>query len=221
MIKSMSDCRFGMVLPWDMGIRIEKQKQIGIPRVIAFIVLIFALSSLQPVIDMSFAMPPHRGEITEDQFYDNCTYVAKYNSLKPTASSDPYYEVKTVDGKVISVTMTITEDDILKKVTGNAGFAATREARLYNHYNEMYIVFMAFAAAQEDADIISLNYGAAANQLSNALKNFSFEYAGLKITNVVIYEGYAPDSMYTSLYPLSGDIERSFKQRFIIEKINN
>ncbi len=221
MIKSMTDCRIGIVLPWDMGIKIEKKQSIALPRVAAFIAFTFLISSLQLIVDMSFAMPPNKGAITEDQFYSNCAYIAKYNSLKPTASSDPYYEVTTVDGEVVSVTMTITEDDILESVAGVAGMARNTEARIYNHYNEMYIVFMAFAGAQPNADVISLNYGAVPTQLANALKSFSFEYAGLKITNIVIYEGYAPDSLYSSLYPLSGDIARSFKQRFIIEKTNN
>ena len=219
MVRSFSECRIGLMLSWDRGIRIEKQQRIGAGRIAAFLACTFAVSTLQLFIDTTFALPPNRGAVTEDEFYENCSYIARYNSLKPTLYSDPVYEVQVENGEVVSVSMIIEDNDALG-TDADQNSTLNPEGRIYNHYSEMYIVFTALAGAQPDADIITMNYGNVPAQLANSLKDFSFNYAGLTITNEITYEGYAPDSLYNSLYPLSGDTERNFRQIFTVRKQN-
>ena len=151
--------------------------------------------------------PRNRGAITEQEFYDNCAYLVKYDSI--TFSEVPMYDVKTdKDGHVASVSyqFELTEED--------------NEQYIQKHYNEIFVAYMALAGAQKDFSPFTFEYGTASNALAICcFASNEFEYAGAKVTNEVQYTGYARNILSDYLYRLP-DGTPSFRQTFTVS-VNN
>ena len=148
-------------------------------------------------------LPKNRGEITEQQFYDNCAHIVKYDSI--TFKDVPVYKVSTdIDGHVWAVTYEIeyTEED--------------KEEYIYKHYNEMLVAFLALAGAQKEFNPVVFEYGSVSKVISGrCFTDYEYEYGGVKITNEVTSTGYARNILADYLYRLPEGTPY-FKQTFTV-----
>ena len=207
MIRSYSECRFGALLAWDFGTRIERPEEASGARIFLLIAALLFVGGLDRIGNMYLELPGNKGAITEQQFYDNCAHIVKYDSI--TFSDVPDYRVVTDDAgyvREVSFELEYTEED--------------KEEYIYKHFNEMYVAFMALAGAQKGFNPIAFEYGNAYKALfGSSFGNYEYEYAGVGITNEVTYTGYARNILSDYLYRLP-DGTPYFKQSFKISVIN-
>lgn len=203
MIRSFSDCRYGRILPWDLGTSIDRPKWPSAARNIALIAAILLIGGLDKIGNLYLELPKNRGEITEQQFYDNCAHIVKYDSI--TFKDVPAYKVSTdIDGHVWAVTYEIeyTEED--------------KEEYIYKHYNEMLVAFLALAGAQKEFNPVVFEYGNVSKMLSGScFADYEYEYGGVKMTNEVTSTGYARNILADYLYRLPEGTPY-FKQTFTV-----
>lgn len=207
MIRSFADCRMGRILPWDLGTSIERPKESMGVRIVMLIVALLAVGGMDRIGNLYVELPKNKGAITEQEFYDNCAHIVKYDSI--TFTDVPEYKVTTDEnGYVKSVTFELeyTEED--------------KEEYIYRHYNEIYVAFMALAGAQKSFNPVAFEYGNASKVLmGNSFVPYEYDYAGLKITNEVTYTGYARNILSDYLYRLPEGTPY-FKQTFKMS-VNN
>ena len=207
MIRSFADCRMGRILPWDLGTSIERPKESMGVRIVMLIVALLAVGGMDRIGNLYVELPKNKGAITEQEFYDNCAHIVKYDSI--TFTDVPEYKVTTDEnGYVKSVTFELeyTEED--------------KEEYIYRHYNEIYVAFMALAGAQKSFNPVAFEYGNASKVLmGNSFAPYEYDYAGLKITNEVTYTGYARNILSDYLYRLPEGTPY-FKQTFKMS-VNN
>lgn len=202
MIRSCIDCRNGRILVWDLGIKISRPERLKGSRIAIFVAVLLAVSFADSFFSVACEMPRNRGEITEEEFYENCEHIVKYSSI--VFEDIPSYTVTTdAAGHVNSVSFNVTASD---------------RGYIYGYYNEMYVAFMAFAGAQDSANAVTLFYSEPIAYLRNCLTDFSTSYAGLAITNKVEHPGYSRNILSDYLYQNSDSSEHVYTQSFTISK---
>ena len=190
LIRCFIDCRYGHILPWDFGTRVDRPERPTASRVILLIAALFILGGADMIGNIYLERPRNRGAITGQEFYDNCAYLVKYDSI--TFSEVPIYGVETDEnGCVTSVSyqFEVTEED--------------NEQYIQKRYNEIFVAYMALAGAQKDFSPFMFEYGTVSKDLSYCcFASNAFEYAGAKVTSDVKYTGYARNILSDYLYRL-------------------
>lgn len=203
LINSYIRCKRGMLLRWDAGIRIDYPETITRRHVIPAIVLAVFVGIVSFVCLAVGNMVPNRGEITEEQFYENCKHVVQYGNINFT--DVPEYTVTTdASGHVRKISYVVESDK--STISG------------YSYYNQMYVAFLAFAGAQRDISLDASDSGIdLINILSNLLSDFSFNFAGLRVTNNVETVGYSRN-INGDLYQSADTDIHTFRMIFTVEK---
>lgn len=190
LIRSFGDCRLGRILPWDFGTRIDRPERPTASRIILLIAALLILGGADMIGDIYLERPKNRGAITEQEFYDNCAHIVKYDSI--TFSEVPVFDVKTDEnGYVTSVgyRFEVTEED--------------NEQYIQKRYNEIFVAYMALAGAQKDFSPFVFEYGTVKTDLAFCcFSSNAFEYAGAIVTSDVKYTGYARNILSDYLYRL-------------------
>lgn len=199
--KSFIDCRSGFVLPWDEGLTYHHPERFRSASIGIFIPVSLVISFIISFTGMLFEMPRNSAPLTEEAFYENVAYVARYNSI--STLDFPEYRLTVEDGKVTGVSFTISQSDV---------------DTIYANYYPMYVAFMAFAGAQPKASAYSVNYSSGARvAFSDSMKDFSFTYAGVTVNNTVNYTGYNRNIISGYLYKNAQSDVHEFTQTFSIE----
>lgn len=201
MVRSFADCRIGRILPWDLGTAIERPEENMGGRIALLIAALLVVGGADKIGNLYVELPKNRGAITEQEFYDNCAHIVKYDSI--TFSDVPEYAVET------------DENGYVKSVTFESEYTAEdKEEYIYKQYNEMYVAFLALAGAQKDFNPVAFEYGNASKVLlGSSFSSYEYDYAGMKIINEVTYTGYARNILSDYLYRLP-DGTPYFKQTF-------
>jgi hypothetical protein len=214
---SYKDCKQLTPLPWEEGYsyRIKDNKGYRIIIFSAAMVLNVLLGSL---ILMQAQLPIHRGELTAEQYYDNCNHVISYQHLnlgkhfsseglwvdntEPAAGVfeisvmgyQPYpsHELTITNGYVtgVKIESEVQGDDL---VTGNVV--------------QKYIAVTSFLAAQKEMNAIRFNRSRNIKKiLKNDFDNYTFVESGIRVTNQVEYSGYSKssDANGSILFPAEG-----------------
>ena len=196
--RSFMDCQYGVTLPWDRGLTIKRPEKFTYGSIALLIPAVILLAFINGLSGIYFEMPKNKAPLTEEQFYENFAHVARYNSISTTEFPD--YELTIGDGVVTGVSFTVSEKDT---------------DTIYVYYYPMYVAFMAFAGASEDASAYAINYSSPAKTyFSDGMQDFSFEYAGVTITNTVTSTGYNRNIISGYLYKNAQSDVHEFTQTF-------
>ncbi len=206
--RSFASCKRMDVLEWDAGTRIERQKSIGAVRTVSFIAILFAVSFLQYYSELCFELPPNRGAITEEQFYENCSHIVRYRGIKFNTLPPPSYDVRCKNGEVVSVTLTVE---------------ATGSTELLYDYYEVLVAYLAFAGAQKDIGVLELNNSEASQRLSMVTSDYSLDFYGLTVSNEAeVFQSLFGDRNSDAVIARSPDDDDRiiYRHTFKIEKNN-
>lgn len=222
--KSYITCKDGRLLDWDEGVNytlIDKK-----PLRIVAIVLVNILVILISVLIMFQAqLPSHRGDLTAEQFFDNCNDFMKYNDIdygKVLDGSGNWFEKTQPDG----YTITLFENSLpTYSVTLENGFVKSVQVEVEGEYegwisgytNHLVIAAMSFIPAQEGVSFQDLSKIHLIEKLGTGLEDYSFEEVGIQISNEVEYKGYDKISD-NHLLPVEGE-EQYFHMIFKMEKL--
>ncbi|MBO4416429.1 MAG: RDD family protein [Lachnospiraceae bacterium] len=196
--RSFADCQSERILPWDAGLAYHHPEKFKTTSIGLFIPAALLISFLTSFTGALFEMPKNKTPLTEEEFYENVSYIARYDSI--STLDFPEYKLTIENGKVTGVSFTVSQSDT---------------DTIYVNYYPMYVAFMAFAGASPDASAYSVNYVSEAKALfSDSMQDFSFEYAGVTVTNTVNYTGYNRNIMSGYLYKNAQSDVHEFNQTF-------
>ncbi len=197
-IRSFIDCRLGRVLPWDMGIKHSHPEHFSYGRLGILIPALFIVSYATTLSGMFFEMPPNKSPLTEEAFYENYAYVARYSSIN--TADFPELKLDIVNGRVKSVSFTIEISDA---------------EVIYPNYQPIYTAFRAFAGSSPKASAYAMNYSYEITEcLNNSLTDFEFDYAGVRVTNSVTAAGYSRNILMNYMYMDQTSGKHEFTQVF-------
>ena len=221
-IKSYGECKEGKMLSWDEDIHYTlKDKKIIRP--LGFIVISTAIFLLVFLVSGQGQMPKHRGNITAEQYFENCNDIMEYNHIdfgRHLNEQGKWVDKGINEHFVINIFLQQLPEHILTitdgRVTGVKLEVETTTAKLIGGYKtHLYIAVLSFVAAQDEMNCIRLQRSNIFEKLGNGLENRSFSEAGIKITNKVEYRGYEDAERY--LIPIVGK-EQYFHMIFTMEK---
>ena len=167
-------------LPWDLenGCNIiVREREVRVLRVVLYVLLLALVNLAQYGIDLHAKMPPNRGELTLEQFVENCNDYLKYNEgLSPYVQPDGSwntdlkignsYNVEILEGAA-DVSVETDENGYVKSVTVTAdsqyGSQGSTERRtVYYAFAASYAKWSSLYADYMMSDIIDdgWDYGA-------------------------------------------------------------
>jgi uncharacterized RDD family membrane protein YckC len=224
--KSYDTCQNNRLLEWDEGInyRLKDKKKI---RIVGIVIVNILVILLVIVIELQAQMPINRGDLTPEEYYENCNDFMKYNKIdygkilnkngewivSPTSNENtiyfsnkkfPRYSVTLSNGVLTSVKIEVEVNDSI-------------DGWVEGYGNHFMIATMSFVAAQNDMNFIDLYKSNFLHKLGNGFENFSFEEAGVQITNSVEYSGF---DMVPNGYLIPKDEEEQYIHMiFMLEKL--
>ncbi|MCR5767434.1 MAG: RDD family protein [Lachnospiraceae bacterium] len=199
-IRSCIDCRMGTVLPWDAGLKHSHPERFSYGRLGILIPALLVVSYTTTLSGMFFEMPPNKGPLTEEAFYENYSYVARYNSINTADFPELELHLEGNYVKSVSFTVNISDAEVI-----------------YSYYQPMYTAFRAFAGASPQASAYIMNYSPEiSNAFNNSLADFSFDYAGVNVTNSISCTGYARNILMDYLYIDATSDKHEFSQTFTL-----
>ncbi len=139
-IKCYLSCQKGEVLEWDRECNI-KAEVIRPARIVLIILAMVLVNRLDVLLTYQAAIPSNRGDITVEEFYENCYEVMRYNNMP--ATSLPDYRLTETNGYVTEVIFEVNADG---------------QSRIYSFDDELYIATMAFAATQSSFGGLSIYF---------------------------------------------------------------
>lgn len=142
-------------LPWDLenGCNIiVREREVRVLRVVLYVVLLALVNLAQYGIDLHAKMPPNRGDLTLEQFVENCNDYLKYDeNLPPYVMSDGTWDADMPTGNWVwslvdfaDVSVETDENGYVKSVTVTAD---SQDGSLGS--TERRTVYYAFAASYE------------------------------------------------------------------------
>ncbi len=221
-VKSFGVCEDGRMLSWDEDIHYTiKDKKVIRP--IGFIAIVTALTLLAIFINLQGNMPKHRGDLTAEQYIENCNDIMKYNNIEfgkdlneqgqwVDREFDAAFTINDFSQPLPDHLLTIT-DGFVTGVTLEV--EKTNEEWISGYNNHLSIAVLSFVAAQDGMSGIQLQKSHILEKLENGLKYYSFTEAGIRITNKVEFRGYEFAGSY--LFPKEGE-EQYFHMVFTMEK---
>jgi hypothetical protein len=225
-IKCYKICMSLVSLPWDEGLS-YKIKDTKAVRAIGYVGITIASMILTFAITLQAQMPIHRGDITAEQYYENCNDIINYNNIYQGVyinehgkweedSRDGIYNINFREQPLLEHEITISNG----MVTGvKLEVEITTDEWITGYTNQKYIAFMSFVAAQKEMNFIKLRGNDRLKMLSNDFKDYSFVEADIRVSNKVEYSGYSSISEQY-LFPTEGK-EQYFHMVFTMEKVES
>jgi len=224
--KSYDTCQNNCLLEWDEGInyRLKDKKKIRIAGIIIVNILVLLLGV---AIELQAQMPINRGELTSAEYYENCNDFMKYNKIDYgktlnkngewiVSSSSNDNIIYSLNTKLPRYNVTLS-NDVVTSVKIEVEVNDSIDGWLEGYRNHFAIATMSFVAAQNDMNFINLYKSNFLKKLGNGFENFSFEEAGVQITNNVEYSGFDPIS---NGYLIPKDDEEQYMHMiFMLEKL--
>lgn len=225
-VKCFNICSEPKPLPWEEGFTytLKDEKLIRVFAYIGLNLIIFGLSYLTL---LQAQMPINRGNITAEEYYENCNDFMIYSKLdygKYLNSQGQWVDYDN-DGSSYSIQLfpQALPEHVLTITDGNVSgvrieIETDQNEWLTGYNSQLYMAYISFVAAQKEMNCIRLNSLDVLQTLSNGFQNYSFTEAGIRISNEVDYSGYDLfDDEY--LIPIEGQVQY-FHMVFTMEKIN-
>lgn len=198
MISSCMKCSRQELLLWDMGIRLDYTESSPARRTCIGLAVLVLISLIDTLTNTAASIPSNRGNITEEQFYENCAEIYHYNSL--AIDSGYSYQLTTRNGYVTGVTFEITE---------------TEASQIPSYYDPIYVALYAFAGSRRNVGAFGLTFGEGQVILNSLSRDFDLTIADLHFTNVIETQGYVRNVLQGYYYS-DGTADRCYHQTFTI-----
>ncbi len=225
--KSFRSCNRNEAMPWDtfLSYKIKDRK---VNRTIIFIATYVLLYILNNLVFLQAQMPIHRGNITAEQYYDNCNDVMSYSNIDFDKKLSPqglwvdksqYYRINKNNhySRQFLPTHELTlKDGYVTGVKIEVGF--NQNDYIPGLYNQKLIAVRSFLAAQKETNMISLAISNILQIIYKDFDNYSFTHGSVRVTNEVSYNGYQKSN--DQLLLATEDEDRKFHMIFTLEKLN-
>lgn len=219
-IKSYQICDAGEELPWDEGFS-YKLKDTSILRVLGFLLGNAIIFGLVFLLAAQASLPINRGNISVEEYYENCNDYIKYNEIelsKKLTNKGEWIE-KSNNTFYIGLNEYPTHEVIYKqgrieKVT--VSLEVENEDIIYNFNHQLAMAYTAFVGADKSVNSMELLSNEAVGYINDCFNDFEFMVENYKITNQVTHEGYRDGS---SLLFAIEEQKQYFSLVFTIERI--
>ncbi|PKM51234.1 MAG: hypothetical protein CVV02_07705 [Firmicutes bacterium HGW-Firmicutes-7] len=200
-------------------------KDIKLFRAIAYVGLTIAISAIGILVILQAQMPIHRGNITAEQYYENCNDIMSYSKIDygKSLNKQGKWVENDSDGIVIielsSIPLPehelIISEGIIKEV--KIEIETDTNEWISDCINQKYIAVMSFLAAQKEMNGIRLYRSGIVDKINNGFRDYSFVEGGIRVTNKVEYRGY---ELFGDqhLFPIEGE-KQYYHMVFTLEKI--
>lgn len=195
MLANYDECKTQKFLPWggNTSYTIKNRKFIRIIACLGIFVLIGGISVLA---SMQSVMPLNRGNITQEEYYENCNDImaqsnrdyGRHLSKKGEwvenrkESEDffvmvplPKYQLTVTDGIVTGVRIELETDN---------------DVRTFGFLEQKEVLVKSFFVAQKKMNYFQLKESDVLDNISNRFENYTFIEDGFKFTNQVELRGY-------------------------------
>jgi len=221
-IKSFGQCSDNEEMEWDRGLSysIKDTKGLRIIGLFAGWILVFLISL---VIVVQAKLPVNRGNISLEEYYENCNDFIDYNNIShgykinnqgDWVNSSSGNTIYVFDSKPLKHQVLFDGDDINMIIIE---VELENSDDWLNYVPDALMAYTSFVGA--DRSLNGFNFAKGVEEYFNDFyRNFEFEKDDYKISNTVKYSGYSGGNSY--LIP-DQDSETSFYMRFTIEKTRN
>jgi len=219
--QSYKICDSGEELAWDDGFSYHIKDTSGF-RILGYFVGWGALFGMILLIVSWASLPVNRGNISVEEYYENCNEFMKYNELD-------FGQVLTTDGTweddndyVIYYTESelpthdvIYKDGRIEKVI--VELEVEGDKPIYNLNNHIAMAYSSFVGSDKSVSAMSLFSKGVVDQINNSFRDFEFDIADIRVSNQVEIKGYHISDRY--LFPIENE-EQYFHIVFTMERIN-
>lgn len=199
--RSLVKCRFGQVMEWDKGCDISLTSR-SIFRIVAIFFALTLTVNCESLISYQAMIPSNRGNITVEQFYENCREFMAYRNIVGDPTELGYKFTTNSSGYITSVTYAVDSS----------------ESEVYPSSLITELAFFAYAAVTDGSNGFSL---IRSDSLTSALApyySFSSLYLDVKVTNEIETKGYTViQTMQNMVYKANSETP-SFHQVFTLSK---
>ena len=200
--RSLNKCRFGAVLEWDKDCDISL-KTPSLVRIIAILISIILVVNCETFLSYQAMIPSHRGNITVEQFYDNCLEFMDYAHVVGDPHDLGYTFTTDSNGYITSVIFDYE----------------TNAATVVPPSLATQLAFVAYAAATDGSNGLTLASSDAVSAVMAPNYTFATVYQNVKITNVIQCQGYSvSQSMQTPVYVSNNQDDSKYHQTFTMTK---
>ena len=195
--RSLIDCKIGRVLPWDEGLTHSHPERFSYGRLGILIPALVVMSYATTLTGSLFEIPPNKGALTAEQFYENYAYVVRYNSINTADFPELKLTVENNIVKEVSFTVTETDAEIID-----------------SYYQPMYAAYVAFTGSHPSSVLALIYSSPTGDLLGDGSTGFSFELDGVNVTNTVTFNGYLKNNLTGYLYYDPASTEHEYSQTF-------
>lgn len=220
-------CKAGEPLPWELDENYTLKDYQVYRVVIAGIVaaLLFALNML---VLLQAQMPIHRGELSAAAYYENYNdYISywKFDFGKKLNTSGEWVD-ENADGFVVMWSAQelpkpelVIENGIVKEVKIEVVVKEETDAFLQGYTEHFYLATMSLMGAQKEMNGLRFYQSGVLKRIGNGFENFTFDEAGVRVSNTVEYSGYdyVGNQM---LLPIEGE-NQNFHMVFTVKLIED
>lgn len=218
--KSHQTCDEGVALPWDEDFTYHIKDTSGF-RILGFLTAQVAVFVLLVMFSIQAGLPPHRGLITEKDYYENCNDFINYNDFnfgQTLSDTGQWIEVK--NDHVVYMENVFPNHHVFEEngeVTKVVLDVETREATfIFNMSRHLLMGYTAFVGSDKSLSMKDLYNEEIIGYLNSPFNNFTYEIDDYRVTNQVEYEGFQTSS---NVLVSNDDDKRYLHLIFTIEKI--
>lgn len=221
-IKSYSQCDQKMTMEWDEEFTYYIKDLSGL-RILGYIATSIGVFVLAILIFMQAELPIHRGNISTQEYYENCNDFMKYNhmDLGQIMDENGKWVTKTSNGSTITyfslrqpIDHEITyENGMIQKVVLEV--ESTSDMPISSYGDQLFMAYHSLVGSQKSVNVWQLQDKEIVNRFVNSFEDFDFIKGDIKVTNRVEYSGYRDGRSY--LFPEENQDQR-FHLVFTLER---
>lgn len=221
--KSFKICTANEEMSWDYGFSYEL-KDTKVVRIFGYVGAMTLVVGLVVIVSTQARLPINRGNITPEEYYENCNDFAAIHNIDFGTylnKNGEWIEDYQGNDNLISIFEleilpyeVIYENGAIQKVI--AEVETTNDHFIFGKSNQLIMTYAAFVGADRSFNGFELYNSDIIKKFDKSFSNFSFEVEGYKITNTVEYSGYAVGNQF--LIP-KDDEEQYFHMKFVVESL--
>lgn len=220
--KSYKTCSANEEMSWDDGFYYDLKDTRGV-RIVAYVGVASISFGLSVILYIQAMLPINRGNITPEEFYENCNDFAAIHNMDFGMHLNENGEwIENPQGYANTISLFDKEPLTYEVVYENGGIQkviaeveTTNDHFIFGKSNQLAMTYAAFVGADKSVNGFELYSRDIIKKFDKSFSNFSFEVEGFRITNTVEYSGYAGDNQF--LVP-EDDEDQYFHMKFVVER---
>lgn len=211
-------------VPWDGLGTYKRDEKIIVQSIGSFLVLLILFLGA-PFLQRAQNIPPHRGELTIEEFVENYHHyedlLGLENERYQLNNKGEFMDVQS--NRIFTAGLRYEEkplfwyelkDNKIKSISFDISIQ-NKKLPLVNYVNERYLIFLSLVGAQKEAKIHSFPLHEIGNSVSSrAFENNDLEMYGVTANYKVEYEGYK--EMFAVLYPKDQSQTHRLNSSFVV-----